>query len=885
MRTIRLYISGKLADISDAALILFNWTQEDLANPTAVKNSYTQQVTLPGTPANDLIFGNFFRMDRKTASGEFSANVRTPFMLMGETGEVLESGYLKLDGVAQGKGGHSYKVTLFGGLGSLLYGLTYDANGDKLSLADMTYTPGGDSHEFDLKVSRDLIKTAWQSLASWSEGDAISSWEDVLNFAPCYNGVPSEGFDAGKAYFYPALMGLPTTVDGNTVRADGGSLATLPMECTEWDVKDLRSYLQRGVFRVRAFFEALAAFTGRTVTLDPDFFNTSNPYYERAWVTLPVIQTLNNGGQEGSGPLSFTSAAIGGADTELQTVTPTIPSNTEATATVKIQLLIESAGTPSRVALRGGAGDDEYTFCFVQLLAYSGGMLIGGSTVHVFSDSTTPAAAAALVGYTPVWARSGYAPHQDDAGDIPYDSGKGGWCTVPQMELSASGLNATGFSLRITFAKYNRAGNVFQVWDAEDEESPITFNDYKVIFEGEVAWKPYKGIRSFGTITKEMLLGGAGTPADFLLSYCKRFGLLIICDKDTDAVRIVTRDTFFGTGLDVLDLTDRVDTSQAVDVKPFVFDSRWYVMKDELDEDAAFVGEYNEITGRDYGAQRINTGYPFDMADKVLIEGNAFKGGAEVNERGNANYNVTRGSYPWPTPLLSGPGKYALYGADGKPTEYELPAPPNTALVEPHNIVYKGYANRGLLQLHDKDGGAIDTRGTLVFFRGPVTDVKALGRVTVTDDDAEMVDASGGTPCWRLNDYLTNPSYIVDGWLPSFGRYLFSGTAVERSMDFGTPSVIDMPGVTHPTGKDIYSRAWAAYIADRYDKDTRIMTCRVDFRGLQVGAELLSRFWYYRGALWVLNKINNYSVTQAAPVKCEFVRVMDANAYTAGQNF
>ena len=30
MRTIRLYISGKLADISDAALILFNWTQEDL---------------------------------------------------------------------------------------------------------------------------------------------------------------------------------------------------------------------------------------------------------------------------------------------------------------------------------------------------------------------------------------------------------------------------------------------------------------------------------------------------------------------------------------------------------------------------------------------------------------------------------------------------------------------------------------------------------------------------------------------------------------------------------------------------------------------------------------------------------------------------------------
>ena len=64
-RKIELYIGDRLADLSDQALVLYNYTMEDLLKPTAVKNSYSKQVTLPATPANDAIFGYYYRLDRR----------------------------------------------------------------------------------------------------------------------------------------------------------------------------------------------------------------------------------------------------------------------------------------------------------------------------------------------------------------------------------------------------------------------------------------------------------------------------------------------------------------------------------------------------------------------------------------------------------------------------------------------------------------------------------------------------------------------------------------------------------------------------------------------------------------------------------------------------
>ena len=50
MEKISLYIAGKKVDLDDNSFILFNYTMEDLSNPTIVKNSFSKQITLKGTP-------------------------------------------------------------------------------------------------------------------------------------------------------------------------------------------------------------------------------------------------------------------------------------------------------------------------------------------------------------------------------------------------------------------------------------------------------------------------------------------------------------------------------------------------------------------------------------------------------------------------------------------------------------------------------------------------------------------------------------------------------------------------------------------------------------------------------------------------------------------
>ena len=102
-------------------------------------------------------------------------------------------------------------------------------------------------------------------------------------------------------------------------------------------------------------------------------------------------------------------------------------------------------------------------------------------------------------------------------------------------------------------------------------------------------------------------------------------------------------------------------------------------------------------------------------------------------------------------------------------------------------------------------------------------------------------------------------------------------------MDFGNPRQLDIPGVSLADNITLYDRFWKRYLSDRYDVNTKVMTCKVDFSGMQVNQGLLRKFYWYENTLWVLNKITNYSLTTYDPVECEFVQVQDKNNYLTGQ--
>ena len=108
---------------------------------------------------------------------------------------------------------------------------------------------------------------------------------------------------------------------------------------------------------------------------------------------------------------------------------------------------------------------------------------------------------------------------------------------------------------------------------------------------------------------------------------------------------------------------------------------------------------------------------------------------------------------------------------------------------------------------------------------------------------------------------------------------------ISQSLDFGVPRQLDIPAVAYDPESTLYETAWKAYISDRYDVNTKVMTCRVDFSGIQVSQELLRKFYWYDNSIWVLNAIRNYSLTTYDPVECEFVQVQDKSNYLNGQTY
>ena len=136
MEKISLYIAGKKVDLDEQSFILYNYASRDLSNPTIVKNSFSKQITLQGTPVNNEIFGNFFRSDRLTKIDKkftgvnFNPLQKMPFAIYDEKSNLIESGYVKLNSVTREKNRIFYAITLYGELGLFLYNLSYGEDAD-----------------------------------------------------------------------------------------------------------------------------------------------------------------------------------------------------------------------------------------------------------------------------------------------------------------------------------------------------------------------------------------------------------------------------------------------------------------------------------------------------------------------------------------------------------------------------------------------------------------------------------------------------------------------------------------------------------------------------------------------------------------------------------
>ena len=949
-KNVTLHIGDIRADLDNNALILFNYTQEDLQNPTIVKNSYSQQVTLKGTDVNNRIFGTYFRNDR-VSDGGFNALQKTPFTIYNEMNEILESGYCKLESVERKGADISYKVSLYGGLGGFFYGLMYDADGNKRNLADLIYTSGDDSHEFDFAINKDAVASAWKRL----QGDTTQDvkW-DHINFAPCYNGLPGGGFAAEKAFCPTACYGVTSSVtDGGVTYSARHSnvLVKLAKKYNEWDTGDLRSYLQRPVVRMKSIIDAIADSSqngGYAVELDTSFFKNANPHYRDAWLTLPRLDSIQMPISSGSSSVLMPtgdSTYVTGSTTKSASLSDGNKGmNVMYDCSVTIQpclqmpegksndgrlLTVERTDVSMVVCRRSvvvyqllGYNSNGELVCGSDIIAATTGVRRVSGTTHTYTDYTSTRqwltkyndaiSQGSSTKYYPTW---GSIDVNASTSMVIGDRFANGMLVDGNGNNKTVTLNVKGYGITSVVLRTS----VLSVYEQGLQSLPNSFtfssfgyayeldNGYAIdaqLFDGmnhtsgtvTYSWQS-EGVqvRSNADITKQILLGGTDSPADYLLSYCKMYGLYFIYDSAHKKVKIVTRNTLYkpnNGNTRTYDIDERIDRA-SMSITPYVLNSRWYEFGNTY-LPGAWADYYKEVKGITYGTQRVNTGFPFNADHKEVLKDIVIKGACEVLEQSKQFVNITQDGKICPAVFLDG-GTYTLWDSNGNNKDLDVVMPNATATIDYINQTYKGYDYfyYAKLQFHDKDNKALDGSNVLTFFLGSGYPLEYT-RFCITDDSFLMTELNEGVPCWLIGQASVDGSYNIGSTLkyPVFRRYSPNANdryQVELSLDFGTPLEVCEPNVTfpNPDNTGIYAKGWKAYISDRYDEDTRIVRCKVNLRGLgeQIGQNLMRNFYYFDSSYWVLNKISNYSITTEDLVECEFIKVKNTTNYSTGQTY
>lgn len=892
---IELYIDGQLVEFENPPQIAMTYAHEDLHNPTVVKNSFSKTVTINGTPNNNKIFGCFFDMTRVTAYGDklsgayFNPSKRVPFVLL-RNGEKVEEGYIKLESVTKNSGKIEYSIVLYGGLGEMLYELSFKEDGEEKRLSDLEYDV-----DINIPVNKDTVYNAWGHITGHYVNDEIY---DTINFAPCYNGLPKD-FTTNKvainAYAMPDEFQLKQYKD-NYSAVDGWVLGELPNDMDEIKMKDYRSYLQRPVIRYKKIFEACCNPVnngGYTVDLDAEFFNQNNPYWEDAWMTLPLLTEVEDLSEETEVEVvenngKYTVTGLTGEDIIKMEAPFVITSNIVASSNIKTLKTSYYEGKWESTGFLSWGEVAQYAVnmaIYTQLVAYdANGNVIGGSPAYSFYSTTTNVSNNFSYDLTyPAEIKKIVGEFKRFEG---YDF-KWAFCPTNVTDLTSYTLTTNNLTYQdgmyfelVTKVAYTNTGKykdkVGYLWNgnrsylsdvAVSNSLPIT----KIVKKG---W----------WIKKESILNSEHTPCKYFLDYLKLFNLHIYKDDLEKKIYIRQRNNYFENT--EVDLGNLIDLGSDITITPLTYVNKWYNFSTEYEGDSVLYKDYLDEYGLPFGQLKVDTNYNFDNSQKELFDSNIFKGA--IMSRGKSRYYVdilhpTHGTIPMPPFYLDGCQTY-LFNSDGDTVEGDY-ITPKTAEISVNWWLEKYYDRIPRPSFVNENNEPIDGANVLLFYDGATENRDVEGnylRCNITDDLPVFEKINEGEPCWiytfNMWDKAGNTVARNIPYFPNFSRYMTVNSVVVHSWDFGTPKTLYVPDYKINDTSNIYTQYWQPFITDRYNVDTRVVECRVLLKERVLG-DWLQRFYWWNGCWWVLQSINDYDVTSNNTTKCVFVKIHSKNNY------
>jgi len=934
---VRLFLGNDEVEFSTPPEILFNYSVTELTNPTIVKNSYSKTITIEGTPQNNRIFGHIYNMERlqnyngTTTGSDFNPLIKTDFTLY-YNGSIYESGYFKLDEVRRNDNNIEYDITLYGGLGNFFYNLSFREDGNPMELSDLTYWyEKWSGKNLGFNITKETIRDAWSAATHYTP----ATMYNTINFAPCYNGIP-ENLSADKV-----LINNSGTTDFRSSSTSFPSyqrysMGTTNEELTEWEAFDLRSYLQRPVIKVAEIIDACCDPTnngGYTVYLDQSFFNIENPYYYNAWMTLPLLTELDVP-ETVSTPLTI--SAITKQEDFLYNLNSGAMGNT-----TNVSFDMGLKFTPSD----GYSGDSVYllrdytanggttlqsrfvksfqfeSFYMIQMLGYNATGQIAAVS-EMYRIITPPDGDYVVKEAT--WQKDEFEEYSPETtvNDVKTIAGKftkvNGEYIFTDMDGNEQILHfsfpsdAQFSSLKLKIVPYYtesmrrtwqggssslKGATYVKFWDTihthsntwQDEHYVPNLN--KVL--GTVSYIPkgatgttetFDGFYTGRYYSKKDLLTLGVTPAQFLLSYAKIFGLYFVKDVESNTINILTRHDFYQRDVKV-NINDLVDKGSDIKITPASPKYQYYDFSlDQVESEAG--KQYRDTYGNDYGAAIVNTNYQYEKEHKKVLDGNIFKSAVNVLEKDKyylKPYFYTSGINVWhggPT-YINNVFSYWYYNSASIDSSQEHTRDSNVMTgqtLNPDGLRYYDLFPKP--QFHDVQNKATDGSMVLLFQTDKI-DMAGIG-YHLTDDTERMYTLNGGKPCWILTNGTTDGDGNVIALdvelVPVFSRDIYRGNYITASWDMGSPLATYVPNKFVSSWQSIFSKGWKSYITDLYNVNTRILKCRCLLRE-RPNPEWLRRFYWFDNSYWRLNEIKDWNISSFDTTEMEFIKVQDISDY------
>ena len=871
---IELFINDKQVEFTNPPEINIVLQHEDTHNPTIIKNNFSHTIQINGTKENNKLFGCFYDNTRINGDDVFNANKKVPFVLY-NNGDIVEQGYCKLTEVKRKGNDVEYSIMLFGGLGQFLYSLSYKEDGEEMKLSDLTYTDD-DSRKLNFVVNRDTIIDAWSE-----EINNDDSRYSIINFAPCYNGIPSD-FDANKVVIN--TNNLPDSISLNTTKDDEGVsytdingyvLAELPNELDDTQVKDYRSYLQRPVIRMKSILNACfnpINNNGWEIDLDEDFFNDENPYYNDVWMTLPMI-TENK---------IYDNLGVDIIDDKIY-----LTEEHRDREYINFNLKFIPTCSPSNVP-------DSSQLIRTGRINYSNGNYTAVCTALMYeliayNENDEQIAVSRPIAFRTNIENTNYFQYPSNSvypiGFVKEVYGlfkKYDFDTFYFVTYPTNGNNEVGdfnyFNLNVNVIYHE--GIYFKLKRTElaiknDNGNVTSTSNYYLYGYNETYYTPnFNEVFNFEdrlSFIKDEHLKSENTPCKYMLDYLKMFNLHIWHDTYENKIHIRKRENYFTHN--IKDINNIIDRGKEMTITPLTFENKWLSFGSEYNTENVLAKEYIDNYGYSYGVQRVNTNYNFDSSTKDLFSDSIYKGGI-MTQRKNKYYAVSSNEVP--SFFLDGLTTY-LFNDEGETIEGDKFNPESTFInwkLSEDIIPRCSFVN--------ENNEEVNGENVLLLFNG----FKEVGRednLRVTDDIKEFDRLNDNTPCW----IYTNINYNIKGEeiakhitnLPLFSRYKVddNNSYIIKSLDFGTPQVIYL-NLAINNDSNIYTQYWKPYITDKLSVDNRLVTAYVLFNK-QMKNDDLREFYYFDNSYWVLSEIETSVGQNNVPSKAIFYKVLDINNY------